>query len=266
MISLTLLRKELKSNYILFLIFIGVLTIYAGMIVTMFDPKLGESLATMMESMPQLFAAFGMANATTTLLEFVNNYLYGMLFIAFPGVYVILLSTRLLARYVDNGSIACLLATPHKRSTLAATQGAFLASSLFLMAAYLTVLIIALSEILFPGELEIGAFLKLSTGLFGVFVFFGGICFFFSCFFNESRYCAGAGAAVVIYSILLQMVSQIGEKFENLKYATPLSLFDTQGFLASSEKAWIGCTVLYAVGIVGYIAGVSCFSRKNLSV
>ena len=86
MLNKTLFRKELKSNYIMLLIFLGVLSMYSYMITLMFDPKLGDSLNTMAESMPELFAAFGMADAGTTLLEFVTNYLYGMLFIAFPGV------------------------------------------------------------------------------------------------------------------------------------------------------------------------------------
>lgn len=266
MINITLFRKEMKANYILFLIFAGVLTIYASIIVTMFDPKPGDSLTMMMESMPELFAAFGMANATTTLLEFVNNYLYGMLFIAFPSIYIIILSNRLITRYVDNGSISYLLATPHKRKTLARTQAIFLILSLLLLIAYLTMLVIATSEAIFPGELEIQTFLQLNVGLFSVFIFFSGICFFFSCFFSESKYCLGASAAIVIYSLFVQMISQVGDKLEKLKYATPLTLFDTQGFITSNTDAWVGCAVLYVVGIAGYIAGIAYFDKKNLSV
>ena len=71
MIRVTLYCREMKANFILFLIFAGVLTMYSVMIVMMFDPKLGDSLRMMAESMPEIFAAFGMADVGTTLLEFV---------------------------------------------------------------------------------------------------------------------------------------------------------------------------------------------------
>ena len=79
------------------------------------------------------------------------------------------------------------------------------------MAVYVTLLILIVSEALFPGELEKAAFLRVNVGLFGLFLFFGGICFFFSCLFNESRYCTGASSAVVVYSLLVQMISQVGD-------------------------------------------------------
>ena len=122
MMNTTLFRKEIKSNYILILIFIGVLAMYACMIVLMFDPKLGDSLKMMAESMPGIFSAFGMTNVGTTLLEFVNSYLYGLLFVAFPGVFIIILSGRLVVKYVDNGSMAYLLAVPEKRRKIVTTH------------------------------------------------------------------------------------------------------------------------------------------------
>ena len=60
MINWVLFSKEFKANLKLFIIFWAVLAVYAGMIVAMFDPKLGDSLNLMAQGMPQLFAAFGM--------------------------------------------------------------------------------------------------------------------------------------------------------------------------------------------------------------
>ena len=42
--STVLLRREIKAHWKLVLIFTIVLSIYGGMIISMFDPKLGESL------------------------------------------------------------------------------------------------------------------------------------------------------------------------------------------------------------------------------
>lgn len=266
MINKTLFFREVKSNYLLFLIFAAVLTMYSTMIVAMFDPKLDASLKSMAESMPQLFSAFGMLNVGSTLLECVVGYLYGILFTAFPAVFIIILANRLIARYVDRGSMAYLLATPHTRGKIAATQAVFMILALLLLVVYLTALIIVTSQAMFPDELDIGGFLVVNVGLFGLLLFLGGFCFFCSCVFNEARLSYGVGAGVVIASILIQMIAQAGDKFESLKYATPLTLFNADGLIAGDSNAAVTCMILYIAGIVFLGAGILVFSKKDLSI
>lgn len=115
--SLPLLRRELRANYKMILLFLAVITLYSTVIIAMYDPKLGASLDLMAESWPELFAAFGMTNAGATMLDFVANYLYGFILIAIPMLCLVLIAVRLVARYVDQGSMAYLLATPNTRST-----------------------------------------------------------------------------------------------------------------------------------------------------
>lgn len=259
-----LFRKEMKSNWILLVIFLAVLSVYGGMITMMFDPKLGDSLRAMSESMPDLFAAFGMINVGTTLLEFVSGYLYGILFVAFPGVFIIILTNRLCARYVDHGSMAYLLASPVKRWKIVFTQAVFLFLCLLIMVGFATGMILVLSGLLYPGEMDVNAFLRLNTGLLGLLVFFGGANFCASCLCNESKISSAVSTAVVVYSLLLQMISRVGDKFEYLKYATPLTLFDVNGLCAGEAAAWAGCAVLYGVGILLTVIGIAGFSRRDL--
>lgn len=214
--------------------------------------------------MPEIFAAFGMGEVGTTLLEFITGYLYGMLFVIFPAVFIIILANRLVAKYVDNGSMACLLATPHKRRKIVSTQALFLLFCLVLMVVFVTVLVASVSEIMFPGELEMPAFFRVNVGLLGLLIFLGGVCFLASCLCNDSRRATGIGAGVVVYSVLAQMISQAGKKFENVKYATPLTLFNIDGLTASDGSAWLTCAVLYAAGILLTAAGITVFSRRNL--
>ena len=58
----TLFKKEIKSNWLLLVIFLAVLSVYGSMITMMFNPEMGDSLKMMADSMPDLFAAFGMAD------------------------------------------------------------------------------------------------------------------------------------------------------------------------------------------------------------
>ena len=266
MINTTLFKKEIKSNYILLLIFSAVLTVYGSMIVAMFEPKMSESLKAMAESMPDIFAAFGMKEVGATLMEFITGYLYNMLYIAFPSVFLIILANRLVAKYVDNGSMAYLLAVPDKRRRIISTQAVFLIGCLFLMVAYITGLILFTSHMMFPGKLDTADFLRVNVGLLGLLVFLGGICFLFSCLFNETRLSTSIGTGIVVYSILAQMLARVGDKFEVLKYATPLTLYDLEGLIAMEQSAWIGCAILYAGGLLSIVVGCAVFTKRNLPI
>ncbi|RHR32940.1 ABC transporter permease [Clostridium sp. AF19-22AC] len=260
----TLFKKEIKSNWLLLVIFLAVLSVYGSMITIMFDPKMGDSLKLMAESMPQMFAAFGMNNPGTTLLQFVSSYLYGWLFIGFPGVFIIILTNRLASKYVDNGSMAYLLAAPVKRWKIMLTQAVFMLLCLVIMVGFVTALILAFSEGMFPGEMEVKAFLRVNIGLLGLLVFLGGIGFCASCFCNETKYSSAVSTTVLVYSLLAQMISRVGDKFENLKYATPLTLFDVDGLGAGDSQAWAVCCILYAAGITLIGIGIVRFSKRDL--
>ena len=122
MISLPLFRREARRSILLLVIFAGILALYASVILTMYDPELGDSLAMMKDAMPELFAAFGMSDPGSTLTEFLANYLYGFLFLVLPLVLLILLTNRLVVGYLDQGTMAWLLSTPTPRWKIAATQ------------------------------------------------------------------------------------------------------------------------------------------------
>lgn len=266
MINTTLFIREAKASYKMILIFLAVLSLYASMIVTMFDPELGESLKMMAESMPEIFAAVGMTAVNATLIEFLASYLYGFIFIVFPMVFIILLSNRLIARYIDRGSMVYLVATPNKRIKIAFTQALFLMVSSFVLVIYVTILCIMISNIMFPGDLDVSQFLVLNIGLYGLYIFLGGLCFCSSCVFNDTKFSYGVGAGLCIAFVLIKMISQVSEKSENLKYATPLTLFEPAGIVAGDRSAYVSFIVLYLVGILLYCVGIAVFRKKDLSI
>lgn len=262
--NLTLMKRELRANYKLLLIFLAVLSLYSAMIVTMFDPAFSETMNAMAQSMPDIFAAFGMLNPAATLIEFVANYLYGFLLIAFPLVFLVLLANRLVARYVDRGSMAYLLATPNRRTRIILTQAAVLLLCTLVLVIYVTGLCCAVGQALFPGGLDVGKFLLLNAGWLGLLIFLGGLCFCASCLFDDTKLSYGVGAGLCIAFLLIQMLSQAGEKFEALRYATPLTLFDPSRIIAGEEQAVWMFLILYAAGILFYVAGLLIFRRRDL--
>ena len=258
--SMVLFKREWKSNYKIFLIFIAIMTLYESIIVAMYDPKLGESLNMMAESMPQLFAAFGMTDLGLTLLD----YLYGFILIIIPLVYIMIMCHRLMARYIDKGSMAYLLATPHKRSDIFITQLCVLLSGVIGLIVYSVVLILGCSSMMFHESIDIAKFLMTNVGLLGVHFFFASFCYLTACSFNEVKLSIGIGAGVGVISILIQMLSQVSDKIEFLKYFTPLTLFDAKGLQAYDQQSLLCMAGLFALAVICIVIGCMNFSKRDL--
>ncbi|HBL84186.1 MAG: hypothetical protein A2Y17_07975 [Clostridiales bacterium GWF2_38_85] len=265
MLNFTLFKRELRANYVVFLIFVGVLALYESMIVMMFDPQLGEMLDQFAKVMPQIMAAFGMVSVGSTLIEFVSSYLYGFLLLMFPMIFEIIVANRLVSRYVDRGSMACLLATPNKRSKIILTQATFMFLSLLSLIIISTAMTIAFSEMMFPSALDIPKFLVLNVNLLGLHFAISGICFFGSAVANSSKLSYSIGAGIPIAFYLIQMLANMGGKLEDLKYATIFSLFDPASILKEPGNL-MPLFILCAIGIILYSSGILIFNKKDLSL
>ena len=231
--NLALFRHSLRGHVKLGIVFLAVMSLYGGMITAMFDPKLGESLEMMAESMPQLFAAFGMLDAGKTLTQFLSNYLYGFLYIVFPMVLIVIAATRLVARWVDTGAAAYLLAAPAGRAKIAATQALALAAVPVVCVMYAFAFCALTAQVMFPGQLDVAAFLRLNAGLLCLQMAFAGVCFLASCAFRDARTAAGVGAGACTVCILVQMLADVGDEFSWLQNCTPLAC-------STSRPCWRG--------------------------
>lgn len=261
----TLFYRNIQSIWKPWVIFAVVMSMYAVMIISMFDPQLGKSLQQMSESMPQLFAAFGMDMQAKTLIEFIANYLYGFLLVCLPMVFELIAVNLLMSRYIDRGSMAWLLSGPNGRVKICLTQLTTLILAVVLHVVFITSLCVVVSEITFPGELDIGRFLVLNLSLLGLQIFLSGLCFLGNCLFCESRYALGFGGGLSVLFLLLQMRSQVGEDWEFVKYFTPFTLFEAKAIALGEGNGWT-IVVLYLMGILLYGAAMAIFSKRDLNL
>lgn len=261
-----LVRKEIKSNYKILLIFLAILSIYCSMIVAMYDPKLGESLNMMAESMPHLFAAFGMMNPGLTLLDFISNYLYGFILIVIPLIFIILMCYRLLIRYEEQGSMVYLLTSSYSRVQIVLSQWVTIVIELLVIVIYVMLLIILCCHGLYEEALDISQFLMMNIGLFSLLFFLLSLCYLSACCFHEMKYSLGVGAGLSLLFILIQMLSQVSDKICFLKYLTPLSLFDVKGLMHFNEVSMVEMNVLFILGLILCCIGCFVFKRRNVSI
>ena len=258
-----LFLRSVRSNIGLLCIILAVLALYGGTIVAMYDPELGESLNMMASAMPELFAAFGMAGTPATLTDFLVNYLYGFLLIVFPMLLSILLANRLVASYVDTGSIAYLLASPHSRAAIVFTQAVVHLLACALSLALFFAGCAACCEMMFPGELDAEALARVTLGLWALHLFLGGVVFASACSFDDAKYSVGVGTSLVVLFFLVRMAYQVSDTFEWLQYLTPMTLFAQNELAAGTGGVWQAC-VLAGVGLALYLAGGIVFCRKDI--
>lgn len=266
MMNWTLYKRGIQETWRMLIIIAAVITMYFTIIISMFDPALGSALNEFAKAMPELMAIVGMNPASAELVSFLEAYLYGFIMLVFPMLFCILSANKLIARHVDRGSMTYLLSAPVKRETIAFTQMKVMATGIFTLVFYATLLGIVNCEISFPGELDIGKFILLNVGALCLQLFIGGICFLCSCIFNDSKYALGIGAGIPTLGFILQMMANAGKELENIKYTTFFTLFDSDGLIAGEPGAIWGIFVLFSGAIVLFSTAILIFSKKDLHI
>lgn len=264
MLCKPLFKATIKQNYIVFIIILMVLMIYLPIIILMYDPATKDSLNDILEILPQgLIAAMGFDNLGVTLVDFVGSYFYGFLILLLPMIYTITVCHRCVASHVDKGSMAYLLSTPNKRTNIAATQALFILISTTAMLAFVTLAGIIISNITFPEELDISAFLLLNIGALLLYYAVTGIGFFSSCLFNDARNSLMVGAGLPVFFLVIQMISNVDEKLKFLKYFTLFTLFDPEKIIQGGMFL-PQFVALFVISVVMYGLAIYVFNKKDL--
>jgi len=267
LINPTLLKQTIKNNYKVFIVFCGILLMYFSIMISMYDPDTEDAIKAMMNVLPkEMTNALNFNLLDTTLVGYMGSYLYGFLVIMFPMIYVIIISNRMIAKHVDSGSMAYLLATPNDRKTIAITQMTFLIGSIFALILYTTLMGLGLAEGFFPGVLDKKVYFDLNLGAFALHIAFGGIGFLSSAFFNETKNSLAFGAGIPIFFFLVSTMANVGGKLENLKYGTIISLYNNADVLNQVKGMYLNFGILLLIGTICYILGVVIFNKKDLSI
>ena len=237
MINKTLLKQTIKSNFPLWII-----------------------LTVIQAAMIALIAATGL-NLQMAALSF-----YNMMPGLISAIYVIITANKLIASQVDKGTMAYVLSTPAKRSSVAITQAVFLLGSLMIMFAisagtHIIANYISMGSI---SSADIRTILLLNLGLFVLNVALSGICFLTSCMFNLSKYVVAVSGGIVGAFQLLSIMSMFGESFHWMKNLTLVTLYDITSIFAHSTDFIWKFIILAGIGAVTYAIGTTAFTKRDL--
>ena len=202
--------------------------------------------------------------------DLTNEIFYGMMSVIIPTIYVVVTANNLLARQVDDGSMAYVLSSPIKRKDVALTQIIFLTLSVFVtfLTTYLTHIVVKVS--VGADSISYIEILYLNLASFAAVLAIAGLCFMFSGIFNRSKYSIGCGGMMSVFFILMSMMAMFGglapsmKALGNFKYLTIISLLDKDA-IVSGDSIWIiKVIILLLISGISYTVGSLWFNKKNL--
>lgn len=259
MFSTTIFRQTVRSNFKLWIIFTIIMSALNAVLIAVFDPSTINSMSEMVKGTP-----LESLLQSTTFLGMLTQTFYSLHGVILPLVFIIMTANSLIASQVDRGSMAYLLSTPTKRSTVVMTQATYLIVSIFTMIVIITTTGFAFIH-LFQQDLDFSNkdYLILNVGLFLLMFATSGISFLFSCLFNLSKNSLALGAGIPLAFFLFKLMSTVDSSLENLKYLTINALFDTEAIL-NGDGYLIQLTLLAVIGIILYIISIKIFKDKDL--
>lgn len=266
MISVSLLKRNMFSCIKPFLIIYAVLCMYTIVIIYMYEPKMADMLNQYQEMMPGIMSAVGMTGVASSLLEWMQIYLYGFLMLLFPLIFIIILVQKLLMGYIDNGSMANLLATPNSRGKLIRTQALSVILWMGILMTAVTAVGIVGSQMMFPNELNVKRYIMLNGSTLLMQLLICGIVFLAACVCSEAKNYYALGAGLPILFFLMQMISNMGEKLENLKYLTVYTLLPASKIVEGESGVWCQNVIMFVLAVVLFSGGIWWFCRRDLSV
>lgn len=259
MINRTLFKQTLKANIKLWLVFTLITSALIATFVGVFEPSTISSMTDLMEN-----SAMADLIKDTTFLGMLSSTFFTLHGVLLPLVYIMMTANSLIALQVDRGSMAYVLSTPTKRSTVVLTQAVYLVCALAVMLGIATLVGVA-SIYVFQSDADVDMshFLALNFGLFLLMFATSGISFLFSCIFNLSKYSVAFGSGIPIAFFLFALMSTVSDSLEYFKYVSLNTLFDRDAILAGDDYT-LAFLILFAVGIVTYGIGVRVFQKKDL--
>lgn len=229
-------------------------------------------LSTLPEEVSDALEEIGQADLYTLIVGSIFYKLAGLLL---PIIYMIMASNNLISGQVDSGSMAYVLSTSTKRSTVVFTQGLYLIGSLLAMFSLTTATgCVCLSLVTEDVDLTYGNLILLNAGAFLVLLALSGLCFFTSCWFDRSKRSMAIGGGLSIFALVAAMLGLFGspvipsvvrlDALNNFNYATIISLFDVISIIDGTD-AFVGKFVVLGVaGLLGYVIGSIRFTKKDL--
>jgi len=227
-------KRELKVNFkssiiwcvVLLGVFLIAYLIYPSIIASDNISMMDEMLQMFPEEMLKAF------NFDVSMMDTAYGWLKseGFVFVLLiTGCYAGILGSSILLKEENDETIEYLNSLPIRRRDIVVNKA--FAGVIYIVAMILILGIFNYICLTLSGEFDLKQFTLLSiTPLFPALVLYF-VCMFFSTFTHKTKKMLGISLGIVLVSYFLQMLSQISENVEFLKYASVFTLADTRNVI-----------------------------------
>ncbi len=264
--SLTIFKNTFKRNWKLLLIFLVVLCMYLSIIISLIDPDDMAEVQGLFGTMAGFLEAFSIdIAAMTSPLNYTASTFFSVLVMAFTMVFYVIQTNGLIAKQVDDTSLACTLSAPVKRSTVVLTRGFYLIFSMLIL--FIGIFACGCGMLSTYGEFDVGAYANLVGVTFCLCTAVATLSYFFSVVFCGSKLGTGLTVGVPIALLFLQIIGGVGgEQTKWLSKITPFGYLDSVG-IVTGETATLGLYLAFGGAIIVLLtASVYLFNRKRLPI
>ncbi|OAB40649.1 permease [Paenibacillus macquariensis subsp. defensor] len=221
-----------------------------------------ELVASMPEGVGKAFGLNGFGSAEA----FISGEYYGLILVLILAIVCVQLSTQLMAKLVDQGSMAYLLSTPTTRGKVAFTQASVLTTGLFLIMAVTSIAGFA-GNAWFLGdqyEFDTSRFIQMNTAAFLLFFALGGICFLVSALSNDEKKALSISGMITFGFFSLDLLGKISEKIEWMKYISIFTLYKP-GEIVNGQGNWVVTSItLSLIGLASFSLAIVLFRKRDL--
>lgn len=267
MLNMNLFRRELKANFKNFLIWTVVLVGMFLAIFLLYPSIINSDNIEMMNEFMKLFPedVLKAFNMDISSLDTAYGWLKseGFVFILLiVGCYAGILGSNILLKEESDKTIEYLNSLPIKRRQIVLSK--VLVGLLYIVLLVLLVMVFNYIGVSIDAEVDFQGFALLSiTPLFPAVVIYG-ICLFLSTFSHKTKKMLGLSLGIVFVSYIIQVVSQMGEKVEFLKYFSVYTLSDIRNVIANAEINPIMVVVSIVLTILLIVATTIHYEVKEL--
>ena len=262
-----MIKRELKTNLKSFLIWLSIL-VGMFLIVYIIYPYIitDDTMSSMDELMkvfpPEILKAFNMdMTSISTAYGWLKTegFMYVLIIV---GIYSSMLGANIVLKEENNKTIEYLISLPIKRSTIMTNK--IVVSIIYIV---LMILILALFNyiaLLISGDFDQKQYLLLSiTPLFIALPLFA-ISLFISTFLHKSKKVIGISLGLVFVFYILNILSELSEKVEFIKYFSIYTLADTRNVISNVEINMVNVVLSLAITTIFIIGSYIRYNKKEL--
>lgn len=265
----TLFLTMLKNNQKSIIQFAVGIVFYMWLVIWIY-PSLAKSngINDMLKGLPDnLLSMFSLEHGIQKLTDYLAAEFYGLLFLIIMSIYCVVTATQLIARLVDRGSMAYLLATPTSRVKVAITQAAILLFGQIVIVFFTTAGgLLGTHWISSDVTLDFGTFVKMNFVGFLLFFVVSAYSFLFSCLFNDEKRALSLSAGITIIFFALHLLGKMSSDVDWLLNFTLFSAFDPQKISNGNADLLAPIVGLSAAGVILYVIAIIVFRKKDLPI